>query len=58
MKRRRRRALGIITVLLAAASPAGSGVMGETIRIEMKGLAFTPGGNHGPDRRHDRVGEH
>lgn len=36
------RALGVITVLLAAISPAGSGAMAETIRIEAKNLAFAP----------------
>ena len=29
-------------MLLAAASPAGSGALAETIRVEMKNLAFAP----------------
>ena len=42
MTRCRRRALGCAAVLLAAASPAGSGATAETIRVEVKNLAFTP----------------
>jgi plastocyanin len=36
------RALGVIPVLLAAASPAGSGPKAETIRVDLKTLAFAP----------------
>ena len=42
MTRRQRRALGAVAVLLAAASPAGRGALAETIRVEMKNLAFAP----------------
>ncbi len=39
---RQRRGLGAVTVLLAAASPAGRGALAETIRVEVKNLAFAP----------------
>jgi plastocyanin len=42
MTARRRWALSMVAVLLAAASPAGSGAAAETIRVEMKNLVFTP----------------
>jgi plastocyanin len=42
MTARQRRALRAVAVLLAAASPAGSGAMAETIRVEVKNLAFAP----------------
>jgi plastocyanin len=42
MTARQRRALGVAAVLLAAAFPAGSGALAETIRIEVKTLAFAP----------------
>jgi plastocyanin len=42
MTRRQLRALGIVAVLLAAASSAGRGALAETIRVEIKSLAFAP----------------
>jgi plastocyanin len=42
MTRRQLRALGIVAVLLAAASPAGRGALAETIRVEVKSLGFGP----------------
>jgi plastocyanin len=42
MTRHRWRALKVVTVLLAAASPAGSGAVAETIRVEVKNLGFAP----------------
>jgi len=42
MTRRQLRARGIVAVLLAAASPAGRGALAETIRVEVKSLAFAP----------------
>ena len=37
-----RRMLGVAAVLLAIAAPIGSAGSAETIRVEVKGLAFAP----------------
>jgi plastocyanin len=41
MTRRRWRALGVVAVL-AAAAPIGNVALAETIRVEVKNLAFAP----------------